>query len=205
MYEKPHSRFKTVLLGNSYSGKTSLVLRYVSKKFTEINSNTIGCSFFAKVVKIKNISYGLDIWDTAGQERYRSLLPMYYRNADIVFICIDLTENIDKSLENINYWLSELEKYNDKMNRLVIIVGTKSDLVNTEYIETFIKFIKSNTNIDLLTTSSKLDLNIEHLFNVSLLKSIENVYQDNTNTFQLENTFIENTNNSGLWRFCSIL
>ena len=205
MYEKPHNRFKTVLLGNSYSGKTSLVLRYVSKKFTEINSNTIGCSFFAKVVKIKNISYGLDIWDTAGQERYRSLLPMYYRNADIVFICIDLTENIDKSLENINYWLSELEKYNDKMNRLVIIVGTKSDLVDTDYIETFIKFIQSNTNIDLLTTSSKLDLNIEHLFNVSLLKSIENVYQDNTNTFQLENTFIENTNNSGLWRFCSIL
>lgn len=207
MYQEPHKRFKTVLLGNSYCGKTSLVLRYVSKKFTEINSNTIGCSFFAKIVKIKDTPYGLDIWDTAGQERYRSLLPMYYRNADIVFICIDMTEVFEKSLENIKYWLGELDTYNDTINRLVIVVGTKSDLLEGEQVEDFIEYMKSNIpDIDLLTTSSKLDLNVEHLFNVSLTKSLDTIHSPTTqNTFQLENQSKTIKHTPALWGFCSIL
>ena len=73
-----------VLLGNSNAGKTSLAMRYVNKEFYEIFQSTIGCSFMAKIVNIDDKKYSLDIWYTAGQERYRSLLPMYYRNANLL-------------------------------------------------------------------------------------------------------------------------
>ena len=48
-------RFKIVLLGNSSVGKTSLLLRYVKKKYGNIFSSTIGCSFMAKIVEKNNI------------------------------------------------------------------------------------------------------------------------------------------------------
>jgi len=38
----------------------------------------------------KKVSY--QIWDTAGQERYKSLTPLYYKDADVALIVYDLTE-----------------------------------------------------------------------------------------------------------------
>ena len=81
-------RYKIVLLGDCNTGKSCLAIRYVNKQFSDVFSSTIGCSFLAKIVEKDNVRYGLDIWDTAGQERYRGLLPMYYRNSDMVIICV---------------------------------------------------------------------------------------------------------------------
>ena len=83
-------RYKYSILGDSNTGKTSICIRYVNKRFEQIFQSTIGCSFMGKILEHKGKKYNLDIWDTAGQERYRSILPMYYRNADVVFICIDM-------------------------------------------------------------------------------------------------------------------
>lgn len=34
----------------------------------------------------------LKVWDTAGQERFRSMAPMYYRNANAALLVFDITE-----------------------------------------------------------------------------------------------------------------
>lgn len=34
------------------------------------------------------------IWDTAGQERFRSLVPMYLRDADIALLVYDITSQV---------------------------------------------------------------------------------------------------------------
>jgi Ras-related protein Rab-5C len=44
----------------------------------------------------------MDIWDTAGQEKYRSLLSLYYKNADGVIITFDITN--DDSFNAVEYW-----------------------------------------------------------------------------------------------------
>lgn len=192
-------RFKCVFVGESYCGKTSIILRYVNKVFNEYISNTVGCSFFAKTEKIDNIDYGLDIWDTAGQERYRSLLSMYYRESDIIFICLCIKDKIDKSINNIKYWLNELNQYND--NCSIIIVGTKSDLVTLDDINLFIKMIENNFNLYIVITSSKNDLNIDNLFRVSLIKIIEKKKIQDKN-IKIE-PIIKNSNFISNW--CSIL
>ncbi len=43
----------------------------------------------------------LDLWDTAGQEAFRSLAPMYYRNADITVVMYDVSEYFQYFKNNI--------------------------------------------------------------------------------------------------------
>lgn len=206
MANKKIIHYKFVLLGDSNTGKTSICLRYVSKKFEQIFQSTIGCSFLGKVLEIDNKNYNLDIWDTAGQERYRALLPMYYRNADVALICIE----IDKSdfSEEINYWINELDKYCDKINRITIIVGTKMDLINEEEQETFKN--KMNTHYPkyrCFITSSKNNTGINELFNFGMNKCIENESINNI----LANNKLDNLSldeNNSYWELldmCNIL
>jgi len=200
-------RFKYVLLGDTFCGKSSLILRYTSKKFEHTSYSTIGCSFFSKTENINNIDYGLDIWDTAGQERYRTLLPMYYRDANVIFICIDIT-NKENIIENIQYWIDELGKY-ISLNRIIYIVGTKSDLVSIDEIDIFIQNIKKNFNLDLIITSSKSNLNVENTFKTSLIKTIEkyknNQKEQNMETFEINETNMIIDKNRYFLNWCSIL
>jgi small GTP-binding protein len=77
---------KVVLLGNSQVGKTCIITRLVSGKFSE-SLSTIGAAFQTHMLATPTGSVTLQIWDTAGQEQYRSLSPMYYRAAQVAIFC----------------------------------------------------------------------------------------------------------------------
>ena len=81
---------KCVILGDSCVGKTSIMNRYSTGKFFERSDTTLGAVFFTQKIKADNKFIGLDFWDTAGQERYRSLLPMYLREASIIILVYDI-------------------------------------------------------------------------------------------------------------------
>jgi Ras-related protein Rab-7A len=67
---------KIVILGDSGVGKTSLMNRYSTGKFTGQYKATIGADFLSKDNVVVTDLFGqrhlvtLQIWDTAGQERY---------------------------------------------------------------------------------------------------------------------------------------
>ena len=104
-------RLKFVMLGNSTVGKTSLVNRCLVNRFLPYTETTIGASFNTKGIDIDNNKVRMDIWDTAGQERYRSLIPLYYRNADCILLCIDLSNEINFE-DDIEWWLNEVNSNN---------------------------------------------------------------------------------------------
>ena len=82
--------YKIVILGDWSVGKTSLVHRFTTNKFDEHTANAIGAAFITKEHHSNNNpekKVKFEIWDTAGQERYRSLTPMYYRNAKTALVC----------------------------------------------------------------------------------------------------------------------
>lgn len=91
-------------------GKTSLMNRYSTGKFTGQYKATIGADFLSKEVVVQD-QFGqrrvvtLQIWDTAGQERFQSLGVSFYRGADACLLVYDITD--PHSLDNLNHWKDE--------------------------------------------------------------------------------------------------
>ncbi|KAL9084974.1 MAG: hypothetical protein Q9159_004940 [Coniocarpon cinnabarinum] len=125
------AQFKLVLLGESAVGKSSLVLRFVKDQFDEYRESTIGAAFLTQTVPLpeKDATVKFEIWDTAGQERYKSLAPMYYRNANCAVVVYDITQAA--SLDKAKMWIKELQRQASE-NIVIALVGNKLDLVEEE-------------------------------------------------------------------------
>ena len=154
---------KVVVVGRNNVGKTCLVNRYIKGKFVS-TTNTIGGCMERKEIPIGQDNVILHIWDTAGQERFRSMAPMYYRNADCAILCFDVTD--EKTLDTIEDWkLDVLEHANEDVK--LLYVGNKIDLL-TEESDTSIKDIAQDKSKDagatLHYTSAKHDEGIDELF-----------------------------------------
>lgn len=92
---------KLVTIGDAQAGKTSLLWRLTHKQRPNIQEATIGAAFFNSSSK----KYCLNMWDTAGQERFRSMLPIYLRDAEIILFVYDITDR--SSYDHLQkYWIN---------------------------------------------------------------------------------------------------
>lgn len=135
---------KLLLMGDSGTGKSSILLRFTDDKFVgeDVQAATIGIAHCHRHdyrcvgvdFKIKFLeNFGgkprikLTIWDTAGQERFRSLTTSYYRGAQGVILVYDVTRR--ETFENLQKtWLKELAVYANLDELILMIVGNKIDL-----------------------------------------------------------------------------
>ncbi|XP_077298995.1 RAS oncogene family member RabX1 [Arctopsyche grandis] len=153
---------KVVVLGSQGVGKTSMVVRYVGKMFSTHISPTIGASFFTCKINIGDSRVTLQVWDTAGQERFRSMAPMYYRNASAALLVFDIT-NIE-SFQAIKNWVKELRS-NVSEPMVLYLVGNKIDLVEERKVsyDDAIQYSRS-INAKYYESSALQDQGIEQLF-----------------------------------------
>ena len=68
------------MIGSSFTGKTSLIFRFVNDTFNTNYMNTVGVDLKSATLQIKNTMARLNIWDTTGQEKFKSLTKSYFRN-----------------------------------------------------------------------------------------------------------------------------
>jgi GTPase SAR1 family protein len=82
-------------------------MRYKEEKIKFIHEPTLAGAYQEKTVKTKTgEEMQLNIWDTVGDERYRSIMPLYYRDAQVALLVYDITD--PESFEGIDYWLGQL-------------------------------------------------------------------------------------------------
>ena len=115
---------KVVLMGDSGTGKTSIIQRYVNNTFSADVKTTIGASFRSKAITCDSIEVVMSIWDTAGQDSYKGLVPMYYRNASLAIVVFDITNR--KSFEDVRGWIDVSS--NVMEDTLLILCGNKIDI-----------------------------------------------------------------------------
>ncbi|KAI8887552.1 ras protein [Backusella circina FSU 941] len=155
-------QFKLVLLGESAVGKSSLVMRFVKDHFDEYRESTIGAAFLAQTITLDNNTVKFEIWDTAGQERYKSLAPMYYRNANCAVVVYDITQT--SSLDKAKAWVSELQRQADP-DIVIALAGNKSDLEARRAIPTqTAKEYADEAGLLFFETSAKTAENVTELF-----------------------------------------
>lgn len=183
---------KVVFLGKAGVGKTSLAMRLTKDEFKEKYESTIGAAYtHIKLMndKIKK-EIPFDLWDTAGQERFRSLAPMYYRNADVVLLVFDLSNF--STLDRLSEYLDEISENQDKESAC-IIVGTKKDLIDDYQLGKKMKLIKEkfekynillNKQLEYIFLSSKNGDNIDDF--KGLLVNLSGEYNETVESTNIE-------------------
>ncbi|XP_061726573.1 ras-related protein Rab-31 isoform X2 [Cydia pomonella] len=153
---------KIVVLGSQGVGKTSLVVRYIGKMFSKHISPTIGASFFTCNINVDGARVKLQVWDTAGQERFRSMAPMYYRNANAALLVYDITSV--GSFTAIKTWVKELQS-NVPEPMALALVGNKCDLQEARAVpHSEAKQYAAAIGAQYCETSALHDQGIDHVF-----------------------------------------
>lgn len=123
---------KTVLIGESNVGKTSIISSFSRGVFNEHEKVTTGATFSTKKVFYDKYEkcVKFEIWDTCGQEKYRSLTHLFYKDAIVAILVYDITSR--KSYEEVtNFWYYEIKEKGAK-NVIIVLCGNKSDLFEQE-------------------------------------------------------------------------
>lgn len=117
-----------IVIGDTATGKTSLLNRWLTDRYDPSNPPTVGTEFSTKTYRCNNKVVKIQLWDTgntslsppgfphsnasnssfiAGQERYRAVTRQYYRGALGAIVVYDISRK--DSYQSIKNWLEELK------------------------------------------------------------------------------------------------
>ncbi|CAF0870396.1 unnamed protein product [Didymodactylos carnosus] len=157
-----HYLFKILIIGDSGIGKTSILQRFANDYFAPDYVATIGVDFQIRTIDIDSKDIKLQVWDTAGQDRFKCIVSSFYRGANGVLVCFDIT-NIE-SFRNVDTWIDEIQRYCPE-NTPIYLVGTKSDLhMNRTITYQQAKQYAETRRIQYIETSAKTNDNVQMTF-----------------------------------------
>lgn len=178
---------KVVLLGETMTGKTSLISRLVDNTFNYNETSTFVASKLSKEIEyseFNGITLTLQIWDTAGQEKFRSVNKIFYKEAAVVILVYDITN--ERSFEQLKtYWYQEVKQKGEK-NVVFAVAGNKCDLFSDEKItEKEGREFANEIGAVFFQTSPLSNINVSELF-----KEVGKVYLQK-NGLDKDNEFIK--------------
>jgi small GTP-binding protein len=114
---------KVIVLGEANVGKTSILEQWLHGSFTQDTTPTIGAGLSTVPLMIDGSIQNFNIWDTAGTTQFRSVVPMYCRQAAIAIIVFDLT--LPWTFDQVSTWHDFVRETADPV---FLLVGNKLDL-----------------------------------------------------------------------------
>lgn len=155
-------------------------------QFDDYRESTIGAAFLTQTISLdESTTVKFEIWDTAGQERYKSLAPMYYRNANCAVVVYDITQAVSlqsrspallslilmwlqSSLDKAKSWVKELQRQANE-NIVIALAGNKLDLVTENPDKRAISTADAQayaqeSGLLFFETSAKTSTNVRELF-----------------------------------------
>jgi small GTP-binding protein len=186
------NKFKLVLIGNSGVGKSSIIQRMVYNMFVVNVPPTIGAAY--QTLKFDN-KFIVDVWDTAGQERFQSLIPMYLKGTDIIFLVVSCDKTNEQIRQEIDFWLNFIQCNRSYINSdyKIFLIFNKCDInpnfkIPNEYLEDIQFYYMITTSAKTEKNIENIKLNIEKLCDAKVLDKNPSV---NNNTSQSQFKFLQ--------------
>jgi len=158
---------KVVMLGKEFSGKTSIVERFLSERYAGEHKYqaTIGTAYGQRALTVNGKNVVFNVWDTAGSERFESMTRTYYREAKAAIVCYAVDDA--KSWERLKFWVEEIQRMEEGCK--IYICATKIDLLGGDNKKRKVDYHDTNDycdeiNAKLFETSSKDGTNIYEMF-----------------------------------------
>ena len=147
-----------MFVGDSYTGKTSIIDRIIDNPFKDTFEASIGVDFMSKYIRFRGQNIHIRIWDTSGQEKFKTLIPYYARPSLFFFIVYDVSKR--SSFENVLNWISFVRSINKTS---IILCGNKIDLEREVETNEGEKLAK-NEGLFFFECSAKTNENIKKMF-----------------------------------------
>ncbi len=167
---------KVVMIGAGGSGKTALVNRFLTHKFSEEYIVTIGSQFAVKTVAVESangqsVVVKMLVWDLAGQQRFDFIRGSYYRGSKGALLVYDTTRK--STWLELPKWIKETE---DALGERIpiILLANKVDLAEHRVItsEMGMDFVRENNLTGYLETSALTGQNVEEAFSLLAKSSL---------------------------------
>lgn len=162
---------KILVIGNSYTGKTSIVNRFTQNKFDANYKATVACDFAMKILKLEETELRLQIWDLVGQDRFvGGVNKLFCREALGALVVADISNR--ESIEATISWKEQVDQHVALKNGEpipMILVVNKFDLVENiaeeeleeQMTQDFLnEFADQNGFVGALRVSAKTGLNV---------------------------------------------
>ncbi|HME51625.1 MAG TPA: Rab family GTPase [Candidatus Lokiarchaeia archaeon] len=167
--KEPDYVFKIAVVGDYAVGKTSLISRFIQRKFLKEYKPTLGVNLILKELEITDkdenpLLCNLVLWDIAGQERYASVRKLYYKGCSAAMLVYDVTRmDTFNNLETT--WLKDYTE-NTVGDRVFVIIGNKADLEDIRKVSTQDgEDLKDRIGaVQFLETSAKDGTNVDDAF-----------------------------------------
>ena len=175
--------FKVSLIGDSSTGKTSILLRFIDDFFTEDTKSTIGVDFKIVSLELENKIYAkMQIWDTCGSERFKSLTSSFIKTCSAFILVFDLTR--PNTFKNIDHWIKTVKE--NTSPKFLILIGNKNDLVEQRALEKYIilDYCKKHF-FNYLEKSAKNNVNIEKMFKEVAYQLYMDIKRNDNNNLKL--------------------
>jgi small GTP-binding protein len=163
---------RVIFIGSSGVGKTSIISRVTTGVFLSIPTATVGAGVRPLTFASKGQTYKFHLWDTAGQEVYRSLVPLYFKQATCALVVFSVASSA--SFAELDSWLDLLYAHT---NRTVpaVVVANKTDLTPVEVTESKIREWADLRKLKVFYTSALsgagLDALLDHV--ATLVEPVE--------------------------------
>lgn len=125
------NEFKIIIIGNSKTGKTSYVNKWIENSFSENYQPTFFGGNKTKIIEIEKSSYKINLYDLPGEDNYPpTFTNMMAKNTDG---CIIISDSLDiqtrDNAKKFRSYLNEIVAFRDGGKIPCVLVENKIDLL----------------------------------------------------------------------------
>ena len=187
-----NNELKIIVVGNSGTGKTSFVNKWIKGTFDENYKATIVSEFSYKIFDYKDKSYKIQLWDLAGMDQNICITKIFSKDSHGCIVLSDINDKttLDKSI-NWKNTVDETARFLDGTNIPSILIRNKIDLLenedNNDDEEQMKEFCEKNKFLRCFKTSAKTGTNIDEAMNFlisTIIDKMEALVQSGSNPFE---------------------